>query len=219
MTAVSFRGDITKLRGLVGKLNQVRQASTRKAINKLAGTIVLGGVLDCFQASKSPYGETWKPLKSRDGKPLLDTGRLRNSIKLDQKGDGFAVSTDVVYAPVHQYGSHRFVGARQNVVHTSGKGKRISREAWAKKHERHAKALDALEGSSRDITRKQRRSLKAKQRAFRRFRSSRKLVFTKSHEVGIPARPFFPSKSKGLPKEWRADLHDVVTDYIERLMR
>jgi len=60
-----------------------------------------------FKSSQSPDGAAWKALKSRKGKPLLDTTRLRNSITYQVDGDSVAIGTNVIYAAVHQFG-HTF---------------------------------------------------------------------------------------------------------------
>lgn len=63
-----------------------------------------------FRNSDSPYGEQWKPIKARVGLPLVDTGRLRRSLQQFNIGGGpdskyVEIGTNVVYAPVHQYGA------------------------------------------------------------------------------------------------------------------
>ena len=63
-----------------------------------------------FKDSRDPYGNPWAPLKLRRGKPLLDTGRLRNSINYKVTRSGGTVSevivgTNVFYAKTHQFGA------------------------------------------------------------------------------------------------------------------
>jgi phage virion morphogenesis protein len=59
-----------------------------------------------FKSGADPYGNKWKPLKTRAGQPLLDTGRLRNSINYNvTKKDEVVIGTNVFYAPVHQFGA------------------------------------------------------------------------------------------------------------------
>jgi len=70
-----------------------------------------------FKGSQDPYGRAWQPLKSstlaarRKGKgsgsakPLLDTGRLRNSISFELLGQsGVVIGTNVKYGTIHQFG-------------------------------------------------------------------------------------------------------------------
>jgi phage virion morphogenesis protein len=65
-----------------------------------------------FRDSRDPYGVPWKPLaastirRRRKGssKPLLDTGRLRNSVSYRLIGNGVEVGSNVEYAAIHQFG-------------------------------------------------------------------------------------------------------------------
>lgn len=64
-----------------------------------------------FRNSTDPYGEKWATIKPRwrnhrrvPGEPLLDTGRLRNSIRGATTGNTMRIFTDVEYAQYHQAG-------------------------------------------------------------------------------------------------------------------
>lgn len=46
----------------------------------------------------------WLGLKYRDGKPLIDTGHLRNSFSTLSDNDSAIVGTNVVYAAIHNFG-------------------------------------------------------------------------------------------------------------------
>lgn len=95
-----------------------REALTRLALklSRLSGTVmakVTGEVAEetrllvaeGFQRGVSPDGRAWAPLRSRSGQPLRDTGRLASSLTVEHAGLRFSVGTNVVYAPVHQYGA------------------------------------------------------------------------------------------------------------------
>ena len=70
-----------------------------------------------FKKSESPYGDKWAPLSAvtqaknkgrrSGGQPLLDTGRLRNSISGVDLGPRSVTirATNVEYAPTHQFGA------------------------------------------------------------------------------------------------------------------
>lgn len=59
----------------------------------------------CFRESRNPYGEAWAPLKHRDGKPLLKTGRGRGALAIaDLSPTGFRIGTNVRYMRAHQEG-------------------------------------------------------------------------------------------------------------------
>ena len=53
-----------------------------------------------FENSEAPDG-----LKVRDGKPLMDTGRLYQSVVAHVANDSLQVGTNVSYAPYHQFGT------------------------------------------------------------------------------------------------------------------
>lgn len=64
-----------------------------------------------FRNSADPYGQKWEPIEPRwrngrrtPGQPLLDTGRLRNSIRGATTGNSIRIFTDVEYAQYHQLG-------------------------------------------------------------------------------------------------------------------
>lgn len=55
-----------------------------------------------FRAGGRP---AWAGLKARRGRPLLDTGRLRDSITAASDSRQAVVGTGVSYAPYHQFGT------------------------------------------------------------------------------------------------------------------
>lgn len=62
-----------------------------------------------FETGTAPDGSPWAPLKSRDGQPLRDTGRLMNSVATERAvkktKTGFRIGTNVSYAGFHQEGT------------------------------------------------------------------------------------------------------------------
>jgi len=66
----------------------------------LASLVRLG-----FRLSQDPYGDAWEQLSFRKGKPLEDTGHLRQSFHADTDRNRVTVGTNVPYAAVHQYGA------------------------------------------------------------------------------------------------------------------
>jgi len=89
-------------------LAKLSQAITNKQpVLDAIGADVLKRVQMNFRNSQSPDGVAWAKLKKRQGQPLLDTGRLRNSINYQTNGDSVSIGTNVIYAKVHQFG-HTF---------------------------------------------------------------------------------------------------------------
>ena len=58
-----------------------------------------------FENSEAPDGSIWEDLKVRDGKPLMNTGRLYQSVVAHVANDSLQVGTNVSYAPYHQFGT------------------------------------------------------------------------------------------------------------------
>ena len=80
----------------------------------------------CFRDSQDPYGNMWLPLKYRRGKPLLDTGRLRNSISYRADANSVEIGTNVKYAAIQNFGGH--TGARSQ-IHAFDKSGRFQSRA------------------------------------------------------------------------------------------
>lgn len=59
-----------------------------------------------FESGTAPNGVWWDELTSRDGQPLMDTGRLYNSIEAQVIGKHrLQVGTATDYAHFHQFGT------------------------------------------------------------------------------------------------------------------
>lgn len=84
-----------------------QQVQNKTPVLNAIGADVLKRVQLNFRNSQSPEGVTWAKLKSRKGQPLIDSGRLRNSISYEANSDSVSIGTNVIYAAVHQFG-HTF---------------------------------------------------------------------------------------------------------------
>ena len=70
-------------------------------------------IADSFGGSRAPDGEPWEPLapatiarrRGSSSKPLLDTGRLANSITAEPSRTALTFGTNVEYAGPHQLGT------------------------------------------------------------------------------------------------------------------
>jgi len=68
-----------------------------------------------FRDSKAPDGSTWRPLspvtialrRKGSSRPLLDTGRLRNSITRSVTANSVVVGTNVIYAATQHFGASK----------------------------------------------------------------------------------------------------------------
>lgn len=106
--------------GLDQRLAQIAfQVGNLKPAFEEIGAAVTSEVLLGFRNSVDPYGKAWakiKPRPTRKGgniagrdKPLLDTGRLRNSMTYNADKSSVRIGTNVVYAEQHQIG----IGVKQ----------------------------------------------------------------------------------------------------------
>lgn len=71
----------------------------------LVGQTLVQRVRMSFVRGRSPWGQQWAPLKMRDGQPLVDTGRLRDSVVYAAQAKSVTVGTNVQYARTHQFGA------------------------------------------------------------------------------------------------------------------
>lgn len=57
-----------------------------------------------FRTSKAPDGTKWQPVDYRNGKPLMITGSLRDSMRRSHTSNRAVVGTNDIRARIHQYG-------------------------------------------------------------------------------------------------------------------
>ena len=92
--------------GVAARLQQMVAAQTSlQPLYAAIGGSLLSNVQLGFKFGRSPWGDAWRKPLLRNGQPLRDTGRLNRSITVDATGDGVTVGTNVLYAPVHQFGA------------------------------------------------------------------------------------------------------------------
>ena len=87
---------------------------------------------DGFRQSSAPDGQAWAPIHHRQGKPLVDTGRLRRSLKASIQGNKIIISSDSDYAATHQLGRKGSVtiSAHKRLM-TQAFGKPLSKPVYA----------------------------------------------------------------------------------------
>jgi phage gpG-like protein len=141
------RGDFAKLTRSIQGLQRF-QADWRKDLSKVLAATAKAEVLRGFREQVDPYGNKWAPLAPstlagrRPGrrtkgfigplegaKILQNSGRLRRSFVAVGEPDGVRISTNVIYAGVHQYG-HTFpprLSAHPVTIHFGKNGKIIGR--------------------------------------------------------------------------------------------
>jgi phage gpG-like protein len=117
-------GDTKQLQELRRRMAAMKTPAFKKRFLNVIGQEALFQSLMCFEKSRDPYGNRWKPLKMRAGQPLLDTGRLRNSLNVRVLSTtSLEVATDVKYARLHQFGGT--VEAKKKALSWQANGKRF----------------------------------------------------------------------------------------------
>lgn len=81
----------------------LRGIPTRELMNVISHNMQ-ETVKDRFRTSTGPNGERWATVAYRNGKPLVITGSLRDSLKREYKKDIAIVGTNDIRARLHQYG-------------------------------------------------------------------------------------------------------------------
>jgi len=128
--------------GFVGDLADRRLLDLRRALDGLSRAVsrdltrLLGrhtkSLLDRqFEESRSPYGSPWLPLKRRKGAPLVDTGRLKRSLRVTARDGAIVIETVIPYAAVHQFGAD--LGTRTQVQPRAATGRFMSRARAARR--------------------------------------------------------------------------------------
>lgn len=106
------------------------------------GARLLSQVNIGFRDARDPWGNAWKPLKhprkrnkagGDRGRPLSDTGRLRNSFSSRADATSVTVGTNTRYAAIHQFGgtvehAARSIRVRLRTVKNAN-GKNVTRFA------------------------------------------------------------------------------------------
>lgn len=106
--------------------NLTKDLQHREKLLKRIGDTTIRLSSHTFRREADPYGNKWPALKRRKGRPLRDTGRLRNS--LDKRvvgGTAVEVGTGVEYAETVIEG---YTGPQQVPAHT-----RLIKQAFGKK--------------------------------------------------------------------------------------
>jgi phage virion morphogenesis protein len=108
--------DLHELLDVTTRLQQHRTLMNR------IGRAVHTDTMMRFRAGKAPDGTPWLALKTRQGQPLRDTGRLQRSITWESNASSATIGTNVVYARAHNVGvpgklpQRQFLGIAQPQV-------------------------------------------------------------------------------------------------------
>lgn len=129
-----LKGDFGALQALIKNVANIERPATMRRLNKNLAQEARNQMVIGFEQMRDPYGVPWAKTK-RGGQILRDTGRMMNSVKPDADEHSFNLSTNVVYAPVHQYGFSRapFSRVRGAKRAVNAEGKPISKRVAARR--------------------------------------------------------------------------------------
>ena len=96
----------------LGVTRLIKKIDDKRLLHDAIGQSLVSRIVLGFSRSAGPYGP-WQPLspitiarrRNKSNKPLLDTGRLRNSITHEFSSRSVRVGTNVEYAVPHQLGA------------------------------------------------------------------------------------------------------------------
>lgn len=103
MYSIRIEGDT---RAMLRKIRSFSEID-KKSINAALAEGVRESTLERFKQSKDPSGKKWKTsirASSENGKTLIQSSQLRNSINSVSDATGFAVGTNAKHAATHQFG-------------------------------------------------------------------------------------------------------------------
>jgi len=102
---VKLEIDTKALKTLAEKVRKLgpQNPHVKRGLNEI-GVRWVARIKANFRNSVDPYGNKWAPVTHRQGQPLIDTGRLRNSIKHDVRGIDVYLTSPIIYADTHNEG-------------------------------------------------------------------------------------------------------------------
>lgn len=130
---MGVRGDFGALRQLREQLAGIADPAFRRELMAGLAEEARTQVHMGFEREEAPDGSKWPALKSREGRALRDTGRLRNSIRTRSNASGFELSTGVMYAPTHQYGAVITAKSAKGLRFRVGGARPRTRGEWVRK--------------------------------------------------------------------------------------
>lgn len=111
---ISVTVDDRSVQAALRKLS--KSSSELSPVMNQIGAILQDSIKDSFKQSRDPWGSAWAPLSAvtaarrkggKGGQPLLDTGRLRNSINYQANASSVVVGASAKYAGTHQFGAKK----------------------------------------------------------------------------------------------------------------
>lgn len=218
--SVSIKGDFKKLQELAKRMQALKSKSTFKSLARSLGAEAMTLIRFEFRDGHDPYGDNWAPLysaatkfrkigtKSLKRKPLLDTGRLRNSFSAQPTENGFTVGSNVTYAKFHQYG-------------TGGRKADATYRRFQTRRGRFTSLESAIRTANKSVAEAEaaRRRVSSRRIRQRQIEAVRFTHVTFLAGTGkIPPRPFLPTADRGLGK-WGPVFEETANKFFRRLFK
>ncbi len=127
---IEVKGDSAKLAAVAERARKLAGALAKGVLATRLGGFARRDVANGFASSMDLEGNPWAPLVSRAGRPLVKSGKLSGSIRMDANAKGFELSTNTAYAPFHQFGAK-----------LKGRWQARTRQGRFKSHKRASKAV------------------------------------------------------------------------------
>lgn len=100
-----YSEDLIRLEKSLSNIVNLEQS---EVLQNKVGIALQSEILLGFRNSTDPFGIKWKPVKRKRGKganqPLIDTGRLRDSIQYKLSDNKIIIGSNMIYAKVHNEG-------------------------------------------------------------------------------------------------------------------
>jgi phage virion morphogenesis protein len=163
----------------------------RVQLMRTVGAAQLVSIYKTFDEEGSPAGSwprladsTVKRMKGKAGnhKLLIKSGRLRNSIRVEATADSVRIGTHLIYAGVHQFGSHDRGAGEGPQARIAGRGVKVDAHAshWMQKRGLRRVSVIGKDGKRRSVLKREEGPLQRKQTSVRRH----------TRYQNIPARPY-----------------------------
>lgn len=188
-------GDFAAAKSLISDLMKLSRSRTE--VSDLVAEETLHLIRKGFRDSEDPEGNSWEPLKFRDGKPLVHTGELANSFsKYGVSRRGFKIRSSFEHVETHQ-----------DSMTIKGPGAFPVFDGMAQKSVTDLAGFPVRKNSTRSIA------------ASRRGRAlaAGNVTWLPYHVVTVPQRQMVPETD--LPEKWERSYERVISRYLSTRMK
>lgn len=106
------------LKHFIDEIQHIKNDKTKTQVKNDLSNHLIKKIQTNFHTRSEADGTPWKPLKYRQGDPLLLTKRMFNSIKATNTRTGFKIGTNVFYSGWQNNGTQK-IPARRFIPHVN----------------------------------------------------------------------------------------------------